>query len=284
MRGGLTVVLVFLVCLVVVVLYIFLGRSQITRANSALQDQNTGLQVQLDQIRAKEAKLPELMARLPQWSRQLAMFEEAIPTKIDDNVFFSNLTKETEKRNVKILKLETSIGDPWLGQITEDLQASLEELGINVNAARNVRIAFYAATLVGDFKDILDVFESMKSYNRLYTLDMITAPATTTMGTSNEVIKQDQTPLTLSGKMYYGISAEEVSQDTLARVFEKAVSGPAARSIFNGVRNSAKEVPEPSPADEETDNGQASAEGGRRELAAVPQGYAMPGGQEGWIR
>lgn len=288
MRGSLTVLLVFLVCLVVVVLYIFLGRSQVSKLNANLRTQNDALQQQLDKIADKEKALPDLMARLPQWSRQLSMFNQAIPTKIDDNVFFENMTAEAKKRNVRILKLETSVGDPWLGQINDDMAAELENLGINVDAARSVKVAFYSATMVGDFKDILDVFEALKTHNRLYTLAQVTGPATTSMGTSSDVVQQAQTPLTFAGKLYYGMSEKEVSQESLARVFSKAVSGPAARILFDGVRSAAKDLAgSAAQADNKTgDTGdQAGAiDVASRKIAALPPDQVTTGGREGWIR
>lgn len=288
MKGSLTVLLVFLVCLVVVVLYIFLGRSQIAKVNANLRTQNDALQQQLDKIAEKEKELPELMARLPQWSRQLSMFNQAIPTEVDDNVFFAGLAAEAKKRNVQILKLETSVGTPWLGQINDEMATELEALGINVDAARSVKVAFYSSTMVGKFQDILGVFEAMKGYNRLYTLEQVTGPAQTGMGTSSDVIQEAQTPLTFSGKLYYGIGEKEVSQETLASVFSKAVSGPAARTLFNGVKKGAKDLSETTTPDKDKSDATGDQAGAPdvapRKIAAVPPGCITSGGREGWIR
>lgn len=282
MRGGMTVLLVFLICLVVVVLYIFLGRAQIVRGINELREEDAALQSQLSIIREKEEDLPRLMASLPVWSRQLRMFNQAIPSKMNDNVFLADLVSELEAREIKILNLETTQGGPWLGQITEEMEVELESIGINVAAARSIKVAFYSATVVAEFDAVLDAFESMKKYNRLYTLDFVSGPAAAGAGSMAETLDLRQVPMTFSGSLYYGIGEEEVSQETLNRVFNKAISGPAARNIFEGVQGAGRDMLE---ADLPGDGAESAAgQSGADQAASGEIAMALTDGQEGWLR
>lgn len=239
MKGGVAILIVLLSSLVVLVLYMAVGKSQLDNTIRSLESESDQLETQIQLIRSKELELPLLKAKLPEWRTKLLVYRNAIPQEPDEHIFFSVLNRELENNQVQLMQLNTDRGGSWLGQYTEELEAELTELKINAVAASSVQVLFFQLILNGSFEDIMTVFENLKRNERLYTIDIATGPSSAGSGMVLEVVNPDFTPIQFSGRLYFGMAESEVSLDTLNKVYARVVFGQASDDICNGIGKTA---------------------------------------------
>ena len=231
MRGTMSILVTILICIVVFVLYFFLGKGQINKQIDAVKAENRSQQQRLGEIDRMAAELPRLMKQLPDWKEQLALYKRAIPEPISDDEFLSALAHQMELQGVKLLTLEVIPEGRWLGEIGEQQEEQLRAKGIDPDQARQVLTAYYTINLLGNFEDVLAAFENLKQYRRLYTIDEVTGPAGRAPGAITQVVDPNITPIELSGRLYYGIEDSYLTDADLIRVFESSVIKPLAKRI-----------------------------------------------------
>jgi hypothetical protein len=242
MRGlGLTA-LVFVLCLALVIVYIFVGRVQLVDAIHEVRQDNEALQTQVDQIRVQAQELPKLKGQLPVWRSQLKLLKQAVPETIEDERFFEGISRELRLNGVNVLHVEMAKGTPWLGKATEEQLKSLDEAGIDVGTAQMVKAAFYSINLLGDFDKVLRAFEGLKRHRRLYSIDQVAGPSGGAPGTVMEITDASTTPIQLTGKIFYGIPKTYLSIEELDKVFANAVAVPVARKVKAGVSAAARSL------------------------------------------
>ena len=253
MRGGASIIAVLLVCILVLVLYFFVGSSQLNRMQARVNSQIAALNEQQRQIREHEIQIQQLVTRLPVWRRQLEVYKKAIPTKVQDEQFLNSLSQEMGKQDVKLLGIQTAPGGAWLGKIDENRQLQLEQMGINVNAARSVLVLFYTVTLVGAYADIINAYEGLKHHRRLYSIDMVTSPAGIGGGAVSQVLDPEETPIQIAGRIYYGIPETYLEKSKLDDQFIKAVAKPKANLAYMMIYDTVLELRNISKADDTSD-------------------------------
>jgi hypothetical protein len=231
MRGGVAITVTVIVALGIVALYFFLGRAQIIKSIQEVEGQSAALSQQLVDIDKKREELPEMLKQLPTWREELAIYKRAVPAEVDDDEFLVALAEQLDVNDVQLLSVELLPAGKWLGEIGEAQAEELEQAGIDVDAARQVRAAHYSINLIGEFEGVLTAFENLKGYQRLYTIDQVTGPAGRGSGSVSEQVDPNTTPIQITGRIYYGLPDSYLSDAELVRVFATAVITPRAREV-----------------------------------------------------
>ena len=237
MRGSVSTLIVFLVCLVLVLLYWFAGRPQLSRQTSSIQEENIQLTNRLAEISEMERAIPQMMQRLPEWRSKLELYRAAIPTNIDDEVFLTAVSEQLKAQDVQLLSIKLVKGGAWLGQLGEAQVEELKAKGIDDSVARKIQVAFYSVRLMGDFENVITAFENLKIHNRLFSIDQVDGPVTSGAGLIAAALDPQLVPIELTGRIYYGVPAEYLTVDQLVEVFNTAVIIPEARNIQNQIAN-----------------------------------------------
>jgi len=231
MRGW-TVTFVILACAAVVLaLFIFLFRNQMEKRVNTLKADNEALHKHLDQIQQEESSIGTLAREIPQWKAKVSLYEAAIPTQIEDNTFLNSLREEMKAQGVTLLSVELTPGGSWLGDIKAEEAKKLTDIGIDVDAARNLKVAFYSIKLLGPYDRTLAVLENLKRHRRMYSIDEVIGPAGSGGGTVTQVLSAVETPVQVTGKIFYGIPADYVSAEDLDGVYDRVVLRPLAGKI-----------------------------------------------------
>ncbi|GEM_PF-2217290 len=231
MRGGVAITVTVIVALGIAALYFFLGRAQIVGRIQEVEGRSAALRQQLVDIDRKREQLPGMLEQLPTWRQELAVYKRAVPFEVDDDEFLAALTEQLAQNEVQMLTVELLPAGPWLGEIGEAQAEELENAGIDVDAARQVRAAHYSISLIGKFDRVLAAFENLKGYQRLYTIDQVTGPAGRGAGSITQQVDPNTTPIQITGRIYYGVPDSYLSDDELVRVFATAVISPRAREV-----------------------------------------------------
>jgi Tfp pilus assembly protein PilO len=130
MRGTFSILVTMLICIVVFVLYFFLGKGQINKQISEVKAENRSQLERLREIDVMAAELPILMQQLPRWKNQLALYKQAIPGPVLDNQFLSMLAYQLEAQDVMLLTVEVVPEGKWLGEIGEQQEEELRAKGM----------------------------------------------------------------------------------------------------------------------------------------------------------
>lgn len=288
MRGTLSILITVLICAVVLILYLFLGRGQVTKQIREVEAQQQSTRQQLAKISEMRAKLPVLMKQLPQWKDRLALYKQAIPEPINDDDFLSLLAKQLKAQDVQLLSVDVSPQGKWLGEIGEDRQDELRNKGIDPKQAGNVMSAMYTINLLGKFDHVLAAFENMKRYRRLYTIDEVSSPSGGAPGAITQVVDPDILGIQVKGRIYYGIKDDYLSNADLIKVFESAVIKPLAKRMQSEIVSAGQGLLESAaPAEtteSQTQDGDEGLEGnipGRGPAVAGRSAGQLPATQEG---
>ena len=240
MRSASSIIITIVAAVILGALYIFVAKAQISSATNKLIKGNEQLQTQLTEIRADQADMPVLAAKLPFWRKQLELFKKAIPVQIEDDKFLQAIAQELKRTGVTLVGIEAVKGGAWLGNIKEDQVKQLEAMKLDVNAARQIQVAFYSVTLLGDFDKVISAFEYLKQHQRLYSIDQVSGPAPGDTGQILENIDPNNTPIQITGKIYSGIPADYLSVEQLNRVYTQVVAAPVTRRIKAGITSTAR--------------------------------------------
>jgi hypothetical protein len=139
---------------------------------------------------------------------------------------------------VQLLNVKVDPGGQWLGDIKEEEAKKLEGIGVDVEAARELKVAFYSIDLVGPYGKTLEVLENLKRHGRMYSIDAAMGPAGSGAGTVAQVLEASSTPIQVVGKIFYGIPEDYVSETQLNHVFAKVVLRPVAQDIKRSIDQS----------------------------------------------
>jgi len=252
MRGGASILVTLLIAILVLGGYLLLGKSQISRLVRDLEQSREDLTAQRDDVRMKEAQIPQLQRQLPRWRKQLELFKLAIPSPIEDEKFLIALTEEAARNDIGIQGVEVVQAGNWIKDLTEEQTEELENLGVDVAAAKLIKNAFYSIRLEGAFNHQVQIFENLKRYRRLYTIDLIRAPATGGGGSVSRLSDPERTPLEISGRIYFGIPSEYYSIEGLEDVYIDAVAKPLVRNVQATIAEVAEEVYAPRASADDT--------------------------------
>lgn len=283
MRGATSLFITFAVVLVVVVLYLFVGKTQLNKSIQTNQVLRDNLEMKQQELSKMEATIPKLTRDLPVWRRQLALFKSAIPEKISDQIFLGNLNEQLELNGVQLQNIEVAPAGSWLKDVDEKTIAALGKAGLDVETMRKVQVAYYDIRLSGDFGKVITVFENMKHYGRLYTIDQVTTDSGVGGGSVTEVVDPAKRPIMLSGAIFYGIPESYISIESMERVFQSRFAGPLARNVYRNVVRQSRSLTkddQKKPQDAATDKpaapkGRSSAE----PTALQGPGASQPSGQ-----
>jgi hypothetical protein len=235
MRGATSLFITIAVVLVVVALYLFVGKTQLNKAIQTNQAQRDQLEKKQKELSKMEAAMPKLTQDLPVWRRQLALFKSAIPEKIDDQIFLGTLNAQLEQNGVQLQSIQVAQAGSWLKDVDEKTIADLGNAGLDVETMRKVQVAYYDIRLAGDFAKIITCFENMKHYGRLYTIDLVTSETGAGGGSVTEIVDPAKRPIMLSGAIFYGIPESYISVESMERVFQSRFAGPLARNVYRNV-------------------------------------------------
>jgi hypothetical protein len=239
MRGW-TVTIVMIVCAVVVIaLFQFLFKNQMDKKVQGLKEENAQLEQQLTQIAQMEKEIEPMALQIPYWKQKVGVYRAAVPSQIDDNIFFNSLRQEMQAAGVRLMTIKVDPGGPWLGDIKEEDSKKLEGIGIDVDAARELKVAFYSVELVGPYAKTLEVLENLKKHGRMYSIDEVMGPAGSGGGTVTKIVDSTSTPIQVTGKIFYGIDEDYVSTDKLNKVFAKIVLSPIASKASTSIKSTA---------------------------------------------
>jgi hypothetical protein len=248
MRGWTVTVIIILCAAVIMALFHFLFKNHMDKKVNELKAENTTLQQKLAEIDQMETAIEPMARDIPRWKQKVAAYKAAVPTKIDDNVFFRSLRQEMAAAGVSLLSVKLSPGGPWLGDVKEEEAQKLADIGIDVTAARSLKVAFYSVQLAGPYDKTLAVLENLKRHGRMYSIDEVMGPAGTGGGAVMQILDEASTPIQVSGKIFYGIDEDYVSERELSEVFETVVIRPLAgraqgsiKAVGKGLAREAKE-------------------------------------------
>ena len=242
MRSTTATVVLFLLAVVVIALYAIFGRSQLQNQLREVHHENESLRAQLDDMRLKAAELPKLRAELPNWRRQLKVLKAAIPAAIEDEVFFAAIADQLKQQGIELLRVDMAQSTGWLAKATEAQLDEMQKMGIDVTTAKKIQVAFYSINLMGGFDKVLAAFENLKKYGRLYSVDQVSGPAGGGGGTVTEVVDYHNTPIELTGKIFFGIPQDYLSLEQLNQAFADAIAAPVARSLQRSIAARARKL------------------------------------------
>ncbi len=235
MRGVGSIILTIVLAAVVLALYMFLGKAQLTRVARKLADERTELENKQTELASMEAAMPKMVEELPIWRKQLSLFKTAIPEKLNDHLFIKNLNDQLELNKVKLLDIQVATAGSWFKDTDEKTVKMLQEMELDVAAMRKVQVAYYDIRLTGDFHNVITCFENLKRYGRLYTIDLITTETGGGGGSVTEIVDPAQRPIMLSGALFYGIPDDYMDSASMERLFQQRYSGPLARRVFQSI-------------------------------------------------
>lgn len=242
MRGGLAIILTVFIAVAIVAAYFFLGRAQITGKIQEVDQEILALEKQLQEIDSKRELLPAMLAELPKWQHELSVYKHAIPTAVQDDDFLGALAVQLVEQDVQLLSVELIPSGKWLGEIGEAQEEELEAAGIDVAAARQVLVAYYSISLIGEFDRVVTAFENLKRSRRLYTIDQVTGPAGRGAGSVSRQVDPNRTPIQITGRIYFGIPDSYLSDAELVHVFATAVISPQAREVGEEINARARQL------------------------------------------
>jgi hypothetical protein len=214
---------------------------KLDQAVRAAQKENEELTARVDEIARHALEIKTLKEKQPEWLYALELFRKAVPKQVDDDKFLTYLASELQRNNVKFLGVDVSPGGQWLGKLRDADKKQLEGIGVDINAASEMRVSFYSVRVLGEYDDVLTSLENLKRYGRLYTIDQITSPAAGAPGT---VLAATDTavPIEVSGKMYFGIPENYINSDQLIEDIIKNLVGANAVSIKNHLTQRGKKL------------------------------------------
>jgi hypothetical protein len=268
MRGAVGMVLTFVIVVVVMILYVILGRSQMTALIHTQQAERDRLEAKRTEIARYQTEMRDMTAQLPQWRAQLTLFKRAIPEKIDDDKFISAINNQLALNKVKLLNIDVVVFGSWLKDVDEQTIKALSDAGLDVDTMRRIQVAYFNLRLSGNFKDVITSFENLKRSGRLYTIDLVTSEGQGGGGAVTEVVDPSQHPLMVSGAIFYGVPGSYVDPASLDAMFASRFTGPLARSIYQNILQQAQATNEEKPATGKTSSSDP-ASGAKKDAGAA---------------
>src|SRR5207237_10655144 len=123
---------------------------------------------------------------------------------------------------VQLLGAQLQLGGPFVGEAKEDELKKYTDIGVDVEALKQVKVAFYQLKLLGNYGKTLSALENLKGHGRMYSIDEVVSPAGGGGGTVTQTLDVTRTPIQVTGKIYYGIQGD-VGTDALDQVLDKVI-------------------------------------------------------------
>lgn len=276
-RGIGSIILTIILVAVVLMLYLFLGKTQLAGIIRRQDAKLTELETKQTELARMEAEMPMMVEELPVWRKQLDLFKAAIPEKINDHQFLKNLNEQLELNKVKLLDIQVATAGSWFKDTDEKTLKTLRDMQLDVETMRKVQVAYYDIRLNGDFRNVITCFENLKRYGRLYTIDLVTTETGGGGGSVTEIVDPAQRPIMLSGALFYGIPDDYMDSASMERLFQQRYSGPMARRIFQSILRHSMHLNKEAP-DDDSQPGDTPEQSGPP-AAGKPTGAGIPAGQ-----
>lgn len=276
-RGIGSIILTIVLAGLVLGLYLFLGKAQLSNIIRSETATKTDLEAKQTKIALMEAQMPKMVEELPTWRKQLNLFKGAIPEKINDHVFLKNLNEQLEQNQVKLMDIQVAAAGSWFKDTDEKTIKMLQEMQLDVATMRKVQVAYYDIRLTGEFRNVITCFENLKRYGRLYTIDLITTETGAGGGSVTEILDPNKRPIMLSGALFYGIPDDYMDSASMERLFQQRYSGPLARRVFQSIMRHTTHLERKAPG-KDAQNGKANGPAGAPATRGQ-KGAGKPAGQ-----
>lgn len=242
MKGSMSVIITVVLVLVAAGAYFYFGKNKLDERRQALDQQKQAQEAEIRQIEIYKVEKEELKLLLPRWKEQFEIFRAAIPVTMEDDVFLRNLGEQLRANGVTLMAVDVSPAGQWFQNINETEEANYRKENVRPEELRLVKVANFSVSLVGDFASVLRAFENMKLYGRIYALDRVVSPAGGGGGAVFVNEQRGRTPMQISGRIFYGLSENYLSQDTLDRFFGRAEALGAASAVYEAATRRADDL------------------------------------------
>ena len=108
MKDATSIAIVFVVCIVFLALYFFVAQRQMNIANTVLSARLDDLKQEELDINKMGIMITQFQDRLPELKRRINYYKLAIPTNIEDELFFAHLASELRRNGVELLEVQQS--------------------------------------------------------------------------------------------------------------------------------------------------------------------------------
>ncbi|MCB1215753.1 hypothetical protein KDL44_00045 [bacterium] len=245
MRDATSIAIVFVICLVLLLLYFFVGQSALNRQNAVKAAELAKLVEEERTINWMGSQIVEFESRLPELKKRINYYKQSIPTEISDEQFFGYLSNELTRHNVELLELQQSGNRAWLGQLSKTDEERYQKEELDVNAIKQIRTSTFKIRVFGDFEDVLTVFENLKTSGRLYTIDQVISPAGGGTGTVLVNNNASAAQMEITGSLYYGIPESYRDAEGLDKKYMEVAVVRNAQKISIMVKGTGREVLHP---------------------------------------
>jgi hypothetical protein len=277
MKGSMSILITFVLVALAVGLYVFLGKSKLDEKRNNLKAEVDAAKQTLQANEGKIAQIPALMDELPRWQRQFELFRTAIPVAIEDDLFLRNLTTQLNANGVRLVHMELIPAGQWFTNLNETQEEAFRKEHMRPEELRQVKQASYTVSLIGPFAGVLRAFENLKLYGRIYSIDTIISPAGGAGGAVFRNVDESQTPIQVSGKIFYGLSENYLSQETLNKFFGQAEALGAASMVSDtAMARSSQLSANPTGAPQRPDGGSVAPGAAPAPPATTPGAGAAP--------
>jgi hypothetical protein len=242
MKDATSIVITFVICTIVLLVYFLVGQSSLNRNNAAKAEELALLVKEEKEINWMGSQISTFEDRLPDLKRRINYYKLAVPTQIEDDRFFIHLASELRKHDAELLELQQSGNRIWLGQLSKTDEEKYVAAGLDVNAIKQIRTSTFKIRLFGDFNELLTVFENLKSLGRLYTIDQVISPAGGGSGTVLVDNSGTSAQMEITGSLFYGIPENYRDAEGLDAKYMEVAVIRNARDIGSMVMDSGGRV------------------------------------------
>jgi len=242
MKDLTSIAITFVITAVLLLIYFFAGQSALNRNIQVKQDELAKLIEEERQIIWMGSQITEFEGRLPDLKRRINYYKLAIPTKIEDELFFSHLASELSKHDAELLDLQQTGNRLWLGQISNTDEEKYNAAGLDTKAIQQIRTTSFKIRVYGDYNAMLTVLENLKTQGRLYTIDQVISPAGGGAGTVLVGNFDETAQMEVTGSLFFGIPETYRDAEGLDAKYMEVVVIRNARDISTDVKHSGGRV------------------------------------------
>ncbi|MEZ5339396.1 MAG: hypothetical protein R3F46_14185 [bacterium] len=273
MKDATSIAIVFVICAVMLLLYFFVGQSALNRNNAVKAAELARLQEEERNINWMGSQITEYENQLPELKKRINYYKQAIPSQIEDEIFFAHMAQELRRNDVQLLELQQSGNRTWLGQLSKTDEEQYQQKELDVQAVRQIRTSTFKIRAFGEFEDVLTVFENLKSLGRLYTIDQIISPAGGGTGTVLVDNSGTAAQMEITGSLFYGIPENYRDAEGLDKKYMEVAVVRNAKDISDDVKKGGRQVLHPEEAKRDADAG--STENGDESMEDATAGTSI---------
>jgi hypothetical protein len=217
-------------------LYLFLIKPRLDQRINELEAERSAMEAEQMALARMITEIPELRRQLPEWKQKLTLYRKAIPAKIEDEVFLTNLQQQVKSHGVVLQSIDLNDSGVWLRDLDEKSKEQLTGMGVDVPAAQQIKVAFYTLILQGPYDNVITTLEELKRYGRIYSIEQVVAPAGGAGGAVLITDNPDEIPLQVSGSIFYGIDANYMNSEELYKSYMRSLIAPLAAGAHKAIR------------------------------------------------